>query len=207
MTIGILDAFLDGFTGVGFYERVRLPGPPTTYRQAMIALSYGFAASLTVIAALSTWSFMTIRRRLMFLSVLCSPGSSSDQFASVETIDHFEENLGTRDRPIRNAAPATAGPISLMGSISNSCTDEHNKCDGEEAAEEEEKDPADQVEEEGGYLEGKMDHGIPLLGVDGLCVAGSQKARGLRSGTAGRRLNGGRKDQVTVLGNFLLMQL
>jgi hypothetical protein len=163
MTIGILDAFLDGFTGVGFYERVRLPGPPTTYRQAMIALSYGFAASLTVIAALSTWSFMTIRRRLMFLSVLCSPGSSSDQFASVETIDHFEENLGTRDRPIRNAAPATAGPISLMGSISNSCTDEHNKCDGEEAAEEEEKDPADQVEEEGGYLEGKMDHGIPPI--------------------------------------------
>jgi hypothetical protein len=105
----------------------------------------------------------------MFLSVLCSSGSSSDQFAGVETIDHFEENLGARDRPIRNAAPATAGPISLMGSISNSCTDEHNKCGGEEAAEEEEKDPADQEEEEGGYLEGKMDHGIPLSVVDGLC--------------------------------------
>jgi hypothetical protein len=52
-----------------------------------------------------------------------------------------------------NAAPATAGPISLMGSISNLCTDEHDKCGGKEAAEEEEKDPADQQEEEGGYLE------------------------------------------------------
>jgi uncharacterized membrane protein len=49
MTIGILDAFLDGFTGAGFFERARLPGPPTTYRQAMIALTCGFAASLVVI--------------------------------------------------------------------------------------------------------------------------------------------------------------
>jgi hypothetical protein len=44
MTSGILDAFLDGFTGAGFWEKVRLPGPPTTYRQAMIALSCGFVA-------------------------------------------------------------------------------------------------------------------------------------------------------------------
>jgi hypothetical protein len=49
MTSGILDAFLDGFTGAGLYERGRLPGPPTTYRQAMIALTCGFAASCTVI--------------------------------------------------------------------------------------------------------------------------------------------------------------
>src|ERR1700730_3816735 len=28
MTSGILDAFLDGFTGAGLYERARLPGPP-----------------------------------------------------------------------------------------------------------------------------------------------------------------------------------
>jgi hypothetical protein len=49
MRSGILDAFLDGFTGAGLYERARLPGPPTTYRQAMIALTCGFAASLVVI--------------------------------------------------------------------------------------------------------------------------------------------------------------
>lgn len=48
MTSGILDAFLDGFTGAGLYERVRLPDPPTTYRQAMIALTCGCAASLVV---------------------------------------------------------------------------------------------------------------------------------------------------------------
>jgi hypothetical protein len=48
MRSGILDAFLDGFTGAGLYERVRLPGPPTTYRQAMIALTCGFAASVGV---------------------------------------------------------------------------------------------------------------------------------------------------------------
>jgi hypothetical protein len=49
MTSGILDAFLDGFTGAGFYERVHLPSPPTTYRQAMIALICGCVASLVVI--------------------------------------------------------------------------------------------------------------------------------------------------------------
>jgi hypothetical protein len=49
MMSGILDAFLDGFTGAGLYERGRLPGPPTTYRQAMTALTCGFAASLVVL--------------------------------------------------------------------------------------------------------------------------------------------------------------
>jgi hypothetical protein len=48
MTSGILDAFPDGFTGAGLYERGRLRGPPTTYRQAMIALTCGCAASLAV---------------------------------------------------------------------------------------------------------------------------------------------------------------
>ena len=48
MTSGILDAFLDGSTGAGLYERARLPGPPTTYPQAMIALTCGFAASVGV---------------------------------------------------------------------------------------------------------------------------------------------------------------
>ena len=48
MMSGILDAFLDGFTGAGLYERARLPGPPTTY-QAMIALTCGSIASLMVI--------------------------------------------------------------------------------------------------------------------------------------------------------------
>ena len=47
----MLDAFLDGFTGAGLYERVRLPGPPTTYRKAMIALTCGFAASLVVMCS------------------------------------------------------------------------------------------------------------------------------------------------------------
>jgi hypothetical protein len=49
MTSGILDAFLDGFTGGGFYEKVSLPGSPTTCRQAMIALFCGCAACLMVI--------------------------------------------------------------------------------------------------------------------------------------------------------------
>ncbi len=49
MISGILDAFLDGFTGAGFWEKVSLPDPPTTYRQAMIALFCGFAASVIVI--------------------------------------------------------------------------------------------------------------------------------------------------------------
>lgn len=49
MISGILDAFLDGFTGAGLYEKVRLPGPPTAYRQAMIALTCGFAAFLVVV--------------------------------------------------------------------------------------------------------------------------------------------------------------
>ena len=48
MTSGMLDAFLDGFTGSGLYEQVRLPGPPTTYRQAMTALTCGFIASVVV---------------------------------------------------------------------------------------------------------------------------------------------------------------
>jgi NhaP-type Na+/H+ or K+/H+ antiporter len=49
MTSGILDAFLDGFTGAGFWEKVSLPDLPTTYRQAMIALACGSIASLAVI--------------------------------------------------------------------------------------------------------------------------------------------------------------
>ena len=51
MTNGILDAFLDGFTGAGFWEKVSLPDPPTTYRQAMIALTCGCAASLVVMCS------------------------------------------------------------------------------------------------------------------------------------------------------------
>ena len=53
MMSGILDAFLDGFTGAGLWEKVRLPGPPTTYRQAMIALTCGCAASFMMIIGLA----------------------------------------------------------------------------------------------------------------------------------------------------------
>ena len=42
MTSGMLDAFLDGFTGSG--ERVRLPCPPTTHRQTVTALTCGFVS-------------------------------------------------------------------------------------------------------------------------------------------------------------------
>ena len=41
MISGIFDVFLDGFTGAGLWEEIRLLDPPATARQAMIALVCG----------------------------------------------------------------------------------------------------------------------------------------------------------------------
>jgi hypothetical protein len=48
MMSGIFDAFLDGFTAAGLWEEISLPDPPTTDRQAMIALVCGAVALLAV---------------------------------------------------------------------------------------------------------------------------------------------------------------
>jgi hypothetical protein len=45
----ILDAFLDGFTGAGLYEKLKPPGRPDQFRQVMTASTCGFIAVVVVL--------------------------------------------------------------------------------------------------------------------------------------------------------------
>ena len=85
MMSGILDAFLDGFIGAGLYERARLPGPPTSYRQAMIALSCGSIASLAVIVG---FTYLVVHDHPKMAYVLISALVAGGIVRIVRTVRH-----------------------------------------------------------------------------------------------------------------------
>jgi hypothetical protein len=82
---GILDAFLDGFTGAGLWEKGSLPDPPTTYRQAMIALACGGAASLMVMVG---FTYLVVHGHPRTASVLISALVAGGIVRIVRTVRH-----------------------------------------------------------------------------------------------------------------------
>jgi FtsH-binding integral membrane protein len=69
MSSAILDAFLDGFTGAGFWEKLSPPGRPHQFKAVKIALTCGFVAAVSLLLGIV---LLAKRHHDVWASVLCA---------------------------------------------------------------------------------------------------------------------------------------
>lgn len=64
----LIDAFLDGFTGAGLYEKLSPPGRPDQFKAVMRAGICGFVAAITVMFGIG---FSAIQNHGVWFCALC----------------------------------------------------------------------------------------------------------------------------------------